>query len=53
MPGGATFTDTSGHSWLAPSGNDGIGKWSSYFFAGSQGAIPAPMMQGWVVTFYC
>jgi sugar lactone lactonase YvrE len=66
MPAGATFTDSSGHSWLAPSGNDGGGKWSSYFFSGSKGTIPAPMMQGWggdygtyggqqgwVVTFYC
>jgi len=67
MPAGATFTDSSGRSWTAPSGHSGSGSvWSSYFFAGPQSAIPQPMMQGWagvfgayqgqqgwIVTFYC
>ena len=66
MPLGATFKDTSGHTWLAPSGNQGGGMWSSYFFAGSQTSFPLAMMQGWggdygtyngqggwVVTFFC
>jgi hypothetical protein len=66
MPSGATFTDGHGNTWLAPSGNDGGGRWSSYFFAGSQSAVPPPMLQGWagdygtyngqqgwVITFYC
>lgn len=66
MPAGATFT-SSGNTWLAPNGNDGAGgHWSSYFFPGTQGVVPPPMMQGWageygsyggqsgwVVTFYC
>jgi len=66
MPSGATFTDRYSNTWLAPSGNDGGGRWSSYFFAGSQSAVPQPMLQGWagdygtyngqqgwVITFYC
>jgi hypothetical protein len=66
MPPGATFTDTSGNTWLAPSGSLGIGMWSSYFFAGPQTLIPAPMLMGWagvygtyglqhgwIITFYC
>ncbi len=66
MPAGATFSDAYGNTWLAPSGNLGGGTWSSYFFAGTQGAVPAPMQQGWggsygtyggqqgwIITFYC
>jgi len=65
MPVGATFTDTSGNTWVAPSGNDGLGTWSSYFFAGPESSIPPPMaagwagvygtydgQQGWIVTFF-
>jgi hypothetical protein len=67
MPAGATFTDGYGNRWVAPSGNDGSGgAWSSYFFAGPEGTVPAAMMSGWggvygtyngqsgwIVTFYC
>ncbi len=67
MPAGATFTDSFGNTWTAPNGNDGGGAtWSSYFFAGAQGSVPAPMQagwggdygtyggqQGWIITFYC
>jgi hypothetical protein len=67
MPTGATFTDTYGNVWVAPSGNQGSGGyWSSYFFAGPANLVPLPMLQGWagvygtyngqkgwVVTFYC
>lgn len=66
MPVGATFKDNYGHTWVAPSGNLGGGKWSSYFFAGTQTTYPPPMQQGWagdfgtyngqqgwVITFYC
>ncbi|MGA2665942.1 MAG: NHL repeat-containing protein [Nitrososphaerales archaeon] len=66
MPAGATFAYGSS-TFVAPSGNQGsTGTWSSYFFVGSQGTVPQPMMlgwagafgtyngqQGWVVTFYC
>jgi len=67
LPMGATFTDGYGNRWVAPSGNDGSGGvWSSYFFAGPEGTVPAAMMSGWggvygtyngqsgwIVTFYC
>ena len=66
MPKGATFKDASGNVWLAPSGSGTGGYWSSYFFPGAQGVVPAPMVQGWggvygayggqsgwIVTFYC
>jgi sugar lactone lactonase YvrE len=66
MPAGATFS-YGGHTWTAPSGHDGEGAtWSSYFFAGPQSTVPAPMLQGWagvygnyagtqgwIITFYC
>jgi hypothetical protein len=66
MPAGATFT-SSGNTWMAPSGNDGMGGyWNSYFFVGPMTSIPPPMLMGWggaygtyggqmgwVVTFYC
>lgn len=66
MPLGATFKDTYGNTWVAPSGNLGGGTWSSYFFAGPQASVPPPMQQGWagdfgtyggqqgwIITFYC
>ncbi len=66
MPPGATFTDTFGNTWLAPSGSLGVGVWSSYFFLGPISTIPAPMLSGWggvygtyggqmgwVITFFC
>ena len=66
MPPGATFTDTYGNTWVAPSGYLGGGFWSSYFFVGQQSVIPPPMLggwggvygtyggqMGWIVTFYC
>jgi hypothetical protein len=66
MPVGATFMDTYGNTWLAPSGSLGGGTLSSYFFAGPQSSIPPPMMAGWggvygtysgqagwIITFFC
>ena len=73
MPPGATFTDAYGNTWVAPSGNQGgstifdsIGNMTSYFFAGPQSSVPAPMLQGfggvfgtyngqqgWIITDYC
>jgi hypothetical protein len=73
MPAGATFTDSYGNTWVAPSGYEGggtridsFGNMTSYFFAGPQGSIPPPMIQGfggdygtyngqegWIVTDYC
>ena len=66
MPPGATFTDTYGNTWVAPSGYLGGGFWSSYFFVGPISMIPPPMLSGWggvygtyggqmgwIVTFYC
>ncbi|MGA2666213.1 MAG: hypothetical protein ABSF83_14835 [Nitrososphaerales archaeon] len=63
---GATFQDGAGNAWAAPGGTASGGTFTSYFFAGSQGSIPAPMLQGWagvygtyggqagwIVTFYC
>ena len=67
MPVGATFTDSYGNTWLAPSGNQGASAyWSSYFFVGPASFIPPPMLQGWagvygtyngqqgwIITFFC
>ena len=73
MPAGATFTDSYGNTWVAPSGYEGggtlfdsFGNMTSYFFAGPQSSIPAPMLQGfggdfgtyngqqgWIVTDFC
>jgi hypothetical protein len=66
MPYGSTFTDTTGHVWTVPSGNQGLAIWYSYFFLGSQSSTPPPMLagwsgiygtyhgqQGWIVSFYC
>lgn len=75
MPPGATFTDQSGRTWVALSGYEGsgpggvfgqIGNMTSFFFAGPETNIPAPMMQGfggvfgtyqgqqgWIITDYC
>jgi hypothetical protein len=53
MPPGATFTDSYGNTWVAPSGYEGggtifrsFGNMTSYFYPGSQSMIPAPMQQG-------
>jgi hypothetical protein len=73
MPKGATFTDSYGNNWVAPSGFEGgstlfgtFGNMTSYFFAGPQSSVPAPMLQGfggvfgtyngqqgWIITDYC
>jgi hypothetical protein len=50
MPVGATFTDTFGNVWLAPSGMLGGGTLSSYFFPGPQSNIPPPMQGGGAAT---
>ena len=66
MPPGATFTDLSGHTWVAPSGIMGGETWSSYFFVGPMSTVPPPMLMGWggvygtyggqtgwIITFFC
>ncbi len=66
MPVGSSFTDGFGNSWTAPGGTANGWAYSSYFFPSPEGAIPAPMQQGWggdfgtyngqqgwIVTFYC
>jgi len=58
VPPGATFTDPSGHTWLAPSGAQGggaafdtFGVMTSYFFPGSMSSTPAPMLSGFGGVF--
>ena len=58
MPPGATYTDSYGNTWLAPSGFEGsgtlfdsFGNMTSYFFAGSQSSIPPPMQEGYGGVF--
>ena len=53
MPPGATFTDSYGNTWVAPSGfesrgttGDSFGNMTSYFFPGNQTTIPLPMLEG-------
>jgi hypothetical protein len=66
MPYGSSFTDTTGHVWAVPGGNQGLAVWYSYFFVGPQSSTPPPMLagwsgiygtynsqQGWIVSFYC
>jgi hypothetical protein len=58
MPAGATYTDSYGNTWVAPSGFEGrgllfdsFGNMSSYFFPGSQSSVPLPMIQGFGGVF--
>jgi len=66
MPTAATFTDSVGNVWVAPSGSSPAGSASSYFFQGPMSNVPPPMwngwggsygtydgQQGWIITFYC
>jgi hypothetical protein len=66
MPVGSSFTDGYGNTWTAPGGMINGWAYSSYFFQGSKGAVPSPMLQGWggdygtyngqqgwIITFYC
>ncbi len=58
MPTGATFTDSYGNTWVAPSGFEGggtlfdsFGNMTSYFFPGAQSSIPGPMLDGFGGVF--
>ena len=58
MPPGATFTDSYGNIWVAPSGFentgtvfDSFGNMTSYFFLGNMTSVPFPMLDGFGGVF--